>query len=91
MTDLITSLTEWIDATERNARADYGPWAEWTAAGCAADRKLIDEILRYEAKIDGEWGCCHTAEQIRAGLCWETSVNAIPALQALAERYGVQP
>lgn len=35
----------------------------------AAKWAILAETLAYEAKIDGEWGCCHRAEQIAAGQC----------------------
>lgn len=57
---------------------------------CAADRELLDLIFAYEAKTDGEWGCCHSAEEIRAGACPETTVASIPAVRALARGYGLE-
>lgn len=57
---------------------------------CAAARELLDEIFNYEARIDGEWGCCHSAEQIRAGQCPETNVDKIPAVRAMARGYGLE-
>lgn len=38
-------------------------------AMCQAHRALVEIAFGYAAKIDGEWGCCHSAEDIRAGLC----------------------
>lgn len=55
----------------------------------AAHRKLIDVILTYEAKIDSEWGCCHSAEDIGRGKCPDTKPEDIPGLLALAEIYDV--
>ncbi|MGW1938970.1 DUF6221 family protein [Streptomyces goshikiensis] len=54
-------------------------------------RRLIQEVLRYEAKIDGEWGCCHSREQIAAGLCEEINPDDIEALRLLALPYADQP
>lgn len=34
-------------------------------AECEAKRRIIAAAFVVAAKIDGEWGCCHTAEQIR--------------------------
>lgn len=72
-----------------------GEWAEGQAlfdrfdparvlAECEAKRRLIAEILAYEARIDGEWGCCHSAEQIARNECPPTPVDEIPALRLLA-------
>ena len=49
----------------------------------AAKRALIAEVLRYEATIDGEWGCCHSASEIAAGKCRGAN-RGIPALQHMA-------
>lgn len=54
-----------------------------------AKRRLLDAIFRYEAKIDGEWGCCHSAEEIRAGACSE--VDEVEALTLLAQPYSDHP
>lgn len=56
-----------------------------------AKRQLIKAILRYEAKIDGEWGCCHSADEITAGRCEETNPNDITALRLLALPYARHP
>ena len=53
----------------------------------AAKRRLMDVVFEYEAKIDGEWGCCHSAESIKAGRCEDTDVNEIDALRVLAGAY----
>jgi len=52
-----------------------------------AKRRLMKQIFMYEAKIDGEWGCCHGADEIEAGMCEETSPNEIEALRLLALPY----
>lgn len=52
-----------------------------------AKRQLMERIFRYEAKIDGEWGCCHDAEEIEAGQCEETPPDEIEALRLLALPY----
>lgn len=54
-----------------------------------AHRRLLDAIFRYEAKIDGEWGCCHSAEAIRSGACPES--GDIEALRLLALPYSDHP
>lgn len=56
-----------------------------------AKRALMKVIFRYEAKIDGEWGCCHDAEEIEAGECEETPPNEIEALRVLAALYADRP
>lgn len=56
-----------------------------------ARRALMKQAFIYEAKIDGEWGCCHDAEQIEAGECEETSPNEITALRLLALPYSDHP
>lgn len=56
-----------------------------------AKRRLVNRILRYEAKIDGEWDCCHDAEAIGRGACPEINPNEIEALQLLAAPYSDHP
>lgn len=56
-----------------------------------AKRQIIGEVLRYEAKIDSEWGCCHDAESIGAGSCPEINPNEIQALRLLAMPYADRP
>ncbi|WP_199572698.1 DUF6221 family protein [Streptomyces murinus] len=56
-----------------------------------AKRALMKQIFRYEAKIDGEWGCCHDAKEIEAGECPETPPHEIEALQILALVYADRP
>lgn len=56
-----------------------------------AKRQLLDKLFAYEAKIDGEWGCCHSAEEIRAGMCEETNPSDITALRLLASVYEGRP
>lgn len=52
-----------------------------------AKRRILVEIFGYEAKIDGEWGCCHSAADIGAGKCPEIDINEIAALRILALPY----
>lgn len=54
-------------------------------------RRLIKLIFLYEAKIDGEWGCCHDADQIEAGLCEEIQPDDVEALRLLALPYSDRP
>jgi hypothetical protein len=71
--------------------ADAEHIARWDPARVLAEvevkRCILDEILRYEAKIDSEWGCCHSAEAIAAGQCPETKPSDIPAIRLLAQPY----
>lgn len=60
-------------------------------AECNAKRRIIAEAFLYEAKIDSEWGCCHTAEQIQAGECPETPPDEIEMLRALASAFEGRP
>ncbi len=57
-------------------------------AGCESKRKLIELAFEVAAKVDGEWGCCHTSEAIRAGQCEGAGLaTAEPFLTALALPY----
>jgi hypothetical protein len=60
-------------------------------AEVAAKRGLIGQVLNYEAKIDGEWGCCHSAEQIGQGLCPDSIARDTPAFRLLALPYAGRP
>lgn len=60
-------------------------------AEVAAKRRMVDQTFRYEAKIDGEWGCVHTAEEIAAGRCTETPVDQIKTLRLLALPFADHP
>lgn len=67
-------------------------WCPQRVLACvAAKRRLIDAILEYEAKIDGEWGCCHSAEQIESGECPEIPPDETEALRILAAPYAGRP
>lgn len=57
----------------------------------AAKREVMAWIFHYEAKIDGEWGDCHSAEDIAAGRCPYTSVDGIEALRVLASVWSDHP
>lgn len=63
--------------------------AAWIERDMAARRRLVDEVFQYEATIDGEWGCCHSAESIAAGEC--QSPDRIPALRLLALPFDQHP
>ena len=36
-------------------------------AECEAKRRIVTEAFEVAATIDGEWGCCHDADDIRRG------------------------
>ena len=57
----------------------------------AAKRSAIREAFRHAAVVDGEWGCCHDAEQIERGECEEEVPSEMPILQALASVYADHP
>ena len=57
---------------------------------CDAAEKLIDVIFQYEAQIDGEWGCCHSADEIEAGKCRDTQPGGVEAIRLLAAGLGVE-
>ena len=56
-----------------------------------AARLMIEQTFRYEARNDGEWGCCHTAGEIEAGKCPDTDSDGITALRILALPYNEHP
>lgn len=91
--ELVNWLNEQIDEDEREAVDDgwQQPGPRRMLCEVAAKRRLIDEILAYEAKIDGEWGCGHMADQIAAGLCPDSKPEEIPALRLLAEIFSDRP
>lgn len=60
-----------------------------TLRSCAADRRLIDIAFEHAAKIDGEWGCVHSADDIRGGRCPEQRPGDLDVIITLAERYGL--
>lgn len=69
--------------------------ARWDPARVLAEvdakRRILDEILAYESKIDGEWGCCHSAEGIAAGQCPDIRPDDIHAVRLLALPYADRP
>ena len=73
-------------------------WAHMTAHNpcrvlreVAAKRRIIAATLAYEAKIDGEWACCHSAADIAAGRCPEISPDSIGILRDIAAVYSDHP
>lgn len=49
-------------------------------------QNLVDAIVAYEEKIDGEWGCVHSSRELAAGV--DGDPLKWPALAALAEMVG---
>ena len=56
----------------------------------AGMREIVELAFRTAAQIDGEWACCHSAEDIAAGMCPETPIDGIPELRALASMLGIE-
>lgn len=56
-----------------------------------AKRRIVRQAFEHAAKIDGEWGCCHDAEAIEAGLCEKQQPNSLPLLRLLALPYADHP
>lgn len=82
--DDMAKLRSWADTSN-------GWTQERVLAEVEAKRRLIDDVLLYEAKIDSEWGCCHNADEIASGECEEISPSEVPALRLLALPYADQP
>lgn len=83
----INEVVDYSESADHIARHDPAR----VLAEVDAKRRLVAQVLRYEAKIDGEWGCCHSGDQIAAGQCEETNPNEIEALQLLALPYATHP
>lgn len=60
-------------------------------ADVASKHRLIELAFQHAATIDGEWGCCHTSVEIRAGQCHSTHPNHMIDLQLLAIPFAVHP
>src|SRR5262245_9676503 len=67
------------------------PSTDQILADIAIKRRLLNEIFDYEHIIDGEWGCLHTAEQIRNGECYSSPLDENQALRLLASVYDDHP
>ena len=57
----------------------------------AAKRAIIDAVLRYEAYIDGEQGCCHGVDEIADGECEAALQGLTESLRPLAAVYADHP
>jgi hypothetical protein len=60
-------------------------------AECEAKRRIVELAFSHAAKIDGEWGCCHSVQGIRDGLCDEQRPDDLPLLRLLALPYADHP
>ena len=82
--DDLAKLRDWADA-------DDG----WTLARVLreidAKRQILRQAFQHAATIDGEWGCCHDAEAIKAGYCEEQQPSNLPLLRLLALPYADRP
>lgn len=74
---------------ERNGLSEHDHWTggvivsrERLLAECAAKRRIIELHFEHQETIDGEWGCCHSAPQIRAGECDGSDDDLLLALAA---------
>jgi hypothetical protein len=66
-------------------------WGErrWDQIG--ALERTIRIAFEHAAAVDGEWGCCHTADEIEAGRCEETRPESLELLRLLAVPYAHRP
>lgn len=82
---------QWSDGEDRLPN-HHNSWAlVYDPARALVDvevkRRLIDMAFQHAVVIDGEWGCCHSGEQIAAGQCPEISPDDIDELRLLALPY----
>ena len=68
------NLVEFITARADEDQTEAGS-ALWTAA---------KEILGYEAEIDREFGCCHSADEIARGKCHSVTPESVTGLVSIA-------
>jgi hypothetical protein len=61
------------------------------SAECAAKRAIVAEQFGYLEAMDGEWGDGCSAQQIRAGDCYNLGVQEMPILRHLAAVYAGHP
>lgn len=60
-------------------------------AEVAAKRVILDEVLDYVSLLDGDRGCCHSAEEIGRDECECFPVVRIDALRAMVQPYAAHP
>lgn len=89
------NVLAWMEAAGEPGRAVGAFMARWDPAAVRRDidakRLMVKLAFRHAAKIDGEWGCCHSAEQIEAGRCKDTKPDDLELLQLLALPYADHP
>lgn len=56
-----------------------------------AKRELLTYAFKEAARRDAEWGCVHSAEDIRAGRCPDEEPDGLFILRALAAPYASHP
>lgn len=59
-----------------------------------ATRAIVADRFRHFATVDGEWGCCHDADAIRAGECPDNTPDVLDVdstFRALARIWGDRP
>ena len=66
-------------------------WPPRVLAECDAKRQIIDFAFEDLEIEDGEWGCGHSAAEIRAGKCRTIRPAEAGILQALALPYSDHP
>jgi len=90
-TEVIAYCAYWQAEAEANLRhiARHDPAR--VLAEVKAKRALIKIAFDHASKIDGEWGCCHSAESIKAGLCEDERPEDQAILRTLAELYDQHP
>lgn len=77
----------WVDSI---GRPIYAPRAR-VLAECEAKRAAVDIAFDHMSTIDGEWGCCHGPDRIRAGECPGLHPDHDDLLRALASVYSDHP
>lgn len=81
----------WALAARRNGKT----WVRQNLRGVEAKRRLVAQQFEYAAMEDGEWGCCHDAEAIQAGACYDTfspsTGYGLPILRLLASEWSDHP
>lgn len=56
-----------------------------------AKRAVLAAAFEYEAKLDGEWGCAHNAEEIAAGQCRLTRPEQMSIVRAVLATWDTHP
>lgn len=92
MNDLITFLNARLDEDKRylNSNARH-LWTQRPLREVAAKRALIEIAWQHAATIDGEWGCAHTVDEIKAGECSGSSPDESEICRVLAAVYNDHP